>query len=122
MPTPIIANVASIMTGTGLAQSSSITATIVNTGGYEVQVPIRIQFSNVSADPIITVYRSTDNGTNFDTTGITSFSIARVTAAPRLGQASISLGTGVYALQLLNSGPNSAQFQILTQLVVTAIS
>lgn len=120
MPSPIIANVASIMAGTAVNQSSSLTATIVNTAGYEIQVPIRVRFSNVSADPVITVYRSTDNGTNFDTTGITSFSVARVAAGT--GQTSLSLTTGVYALQLTNSGPNTATFQILTQLVVTAIS
>ena len=120
MATPIIAHVASVMAGAAVNQSASLTATIVNTGGFEIQVPIRVRFSNVSADPVITIYRTTDNGTNFDTTGVTAFSIGRISVGS--AQASIVLSTGVYAVQLLNSGPNTATFQILTQLVVTAVS
>lgn len=120
MATVIIAHTATILAATGVAQSSSLTATVNVTGAFELQVPIRCQFSNVSADPVISVYRLMDNGTNFDTDGVTSFSIARRASAT--GQKSIALTTGMYAIQMLNSGPNSASFSILTQLAVTAIS
>ena len=120
--TPVTVYLASIMTGTGIVQSSSVTATIVNTGAWEIQVPIAIQFSNVSGDPIINIYRSTDAGNSFETTPTTSFSIARVTAGARIGRVSVSLTTGLYALQLLNSGPNSAVFNILTANQITAIN
>lgn len=77
------------------------------------------QFSNVSADPVISIYPSNDGGANYDTTAMTSFSIARISTGK--GQASIRLNTGSYAIQLLNSGPNSATFFIYTQMVLTAI-
>lgn len=117
--TPVAAWVASIMTGTGVNQSSSITATINITAGWEAVVQVQCQFSNVSADPVINVFPSLDGGAAYDTTAMTSFSIARI--ASGTGRASIRLPTGQYALQLLNSGPNSATFAILTQMVITAI-
>lgn len=118
--TPQLAWVASIMTGTGVAQSSSITATVSITAGWEIQIPVQCQFSNVSADPVILIYPTMDGGATYDTTAMTSFSIGRIASAT--GQASIRLSTGQYAIQLLNSGPNSATFRILTYAAITAIN
>lgn len=119
--TPVSAWVASILTlaNGGVNQSSSITATVNITSGWEIQLPIQCRFSNVSADPVISIFPSMDGGTTYDTTAMTSFSIGRIASAT--GQASIRLSTGQYAIQMLNSGPNSASFAILTQLVVTSI-
>lgn len=118
--TPISTYIATIMAASGVAQSSSITASFNLASAYEIQVPVRCQFSNVSADPVINVYASMDGGTNYDTTPLQSFSIARI--ASGTAQASIRLGTGQYVLQMLNSGPNSALFSILTCEVITAIN
>lgn len=118
--TPVANWVASLMAGTAVNQSSSLTATVSLTGGWEIQIPVAVQFSNVSADPIINIYPSMDGGATYDTTAMASFSIARV--ATGKGQASIRLSTGQYALQLLNSGPNTATFMVLTQLLITAIA
>ena len=119
--TPVMAWVASIMTGTGANQSSNVTATIQITAGWEFQLPVQCQFSAVSADPVILIYPSMDGGTTYDTTAMTSFSIARISGGG-LGQASIRLSTGQYAIQMQTSGPNSQTFKILTAAVVTAIS
>ena len=78
-----------------------------------------VQFSNVSADPVISIYPSMDGGANYDTTAMTSYSVGRI--ATGKGQASIRLSTGQYAIQLLNPGPNTATFMVLTQLVISAI-
>jgi len=118
--TPVLSWVASVMAGSSLAQSSSLTATVNITAGWELQLPVACQFSNVSADPVINVYPSMDGGANYDTTPLTSFSIGRVSSGK--GQASIRLSTGQYALQLINSGPNTATFQVLTAAIVTAIN
>jgi len=117
---PVIAWIASIMTGTGVNQSSSITATVNITSGWELQLPIQCQFSNVSADPVISIFPSMDGGVTYDNTAMTSFSIGRIASAT--GQASIRLSTGQYALQLLNAGPNSSTFRVLTAAVITAIN
>jgi len=119
--TPVAAYVASIMLGTGVNQSSSTTATIANALAWEIRVPVQCQMSAVSADPVIQIYASQDVGATFDTTPLTAFSIARLSGGG-LGQASIRLSGGVYALQLTSSGPNSQTFKILTQEVISAIN
>ena len=118
--TPVVAWVASVMAGTATNQSTSLTATVHITGGWEIQIPVAVQFSNVSADPVVSIYPSMDGGATFDTTAMTSFSVGRVATAK--GQASIRLSTGQYAIQLLNSGPNTATFMVLTQLVISSIN
>jgi len=117
---PVIAWTASIMAGSAVNQSSSLTATVNITAGWEVQVPVACRFSNVSADPVISFYRSTDGGANYDNTPMSAFSINRVSSGT--GRLTISLPIGQYAIQMLNSGPNTATFQVLTQVVITAIN
>lgn len=118
--TPVTAWVASIMTATGVNQSSSLTVTVNITSGWEIQLPIQVQFSNVSADPVISVYPTMDGGANYDTTAMATFSVARIGSGT--GRASIRLPVGQYAIQILNSGPNSASVAVLTQAVITAIN
>ena len=118
--TPLIAYQSTILTSTGTNQSSSTTIT-VNVVGWEIQIPIRVQQSNVSADQTINVYASMDGGATYDTTPYKSFSIARVASSPRIGQTSIRLTAGQYAIQLISSGPQSQTFQVNTQAVITAI-
>lgn len=118
--TPVLAWTASLIGGaTGVNQSSSLTTTVNITGNWEVQVPVKIQFSNVSADAVINAYPSNDGGATYDSNPAFSISIARAAGATR--QTSIRLPVGQWALQLLNSGPNSATFQVLTAMVVTSI-
>lgn len=120
--TPQIAWTASLLGGaTGVNQSSSLTTTVNITGNWEVQVPVKIQFSSVSADAVINAYPSNDGGANYDSNPAFSISIARASGGG-LRQTSIRLPVGQYALQLLNSGPSSATFQVLTAMVVTAIN
>lgn len=119
--TPVIAwNAALLAAATGVNQSSSLTVTVNITGNWEIQIPIKIQFSNVSADAVINAYPSSDGGANYDSNPAFSISIARASGGG-LKQTSIKLPVGQYALQLLNSGPNSATFQALTAMLVTAI-
>lgn len=118
--TPVLGYTASLISAaTGVNQSSSLTTTVNITGNWEVQVPVQIQFSNVSADAVINAYPSNDGGASYDSNPAFSISIARAGGAIR--RTSIRLPVGQYALQLLNSGPNSATFQVLTAMVVTAI-
>lgn len=115
---PIKAWVASVMAGSGVAQSASLTATIFLTLAHKFRIPFACQFSNVSADPIVNVYPSSDGGNGFDSDPMLPISIGRVSGGT--GQRSVVLDGGIYAVQLLNSGPNSAVFRVLTQEVLTA--
>ena len=121
--TPVSAWVASILTSTGTNQSSSIYVTVNITAGWEVQLPVRVQQSNVSADQTVNIYALMDGtaGGNYDQTAFTSFSVARVSAGGT-GQGSIRLSTGQYLVQMIASGPQSQSFAVLTQLVITSIN
>lgn len=119
--TPVITWTASLIAAaTGANQSSSLTTTVNITNNWEIQIPIKVQFSNVSADAVINAYPSNDGGAAFDSNPAFSISVARVPGGGAR-QTSVRLPVGQYALQLLNSGPSSASFQVLTQMVVTAI-
>lgn len=119
---PILAWVSTILASTGVNQSSNLTATVHVTQGWEVQIPFRAQFSNVSNDPIVSIYPSSDGGANFDTQAMIQFAIPNVNSGTRISQFSVRIPTGQYAIQITSSGPNSQSFQILTAQVITAIN
>lgn len=113
-----LAYVATILAGTGANQSTDLTATINVTAEFKARVPFQVEFANVSADPIVKVFRSTDGGNNFDTDALTSFAIGRV--AGGTGRRSFTFNQGMYAVQMTTSGPQTQTFQILTQEILTA--
>lgn len=118
---PVLAWTASLIgTATGANQSTSLTTTVNITQGWEIQIPVKVQFSNVSADAVINAYPTNDGGATFDSNPAFSISVARASGGGAR-QTSIRLPVGQYALQLLNSGPSSSTFQVLTQMIVTAI-
>ena len=119
--TPVLAYVATILAlaSGGVAQSTTILATVNFNTAWEGQIPIQIRYSNVSADAVIFVYPSNDGGVTFDTDPMTSFSIPRAQGTTR--QVSVRLPTGQYQLALLNSGPDSASFAVLTQQLLSAV-
>lgn len=120
--TPVLAWTASLISAsTGANQSTSLTTTVNITNNWEIQVPIKVQFSNVSADAVINAYPSDDGGAAYDSNPAFSISVARASGGG-LRQTSIRLPVGQYALQLLASGPSSQSFQVLTQMIVTAIA
>ena len=122
LSTPVSTWTAGLMnTLTGVNQSSSLTATVHLTAGWEIQVPIIFSgVGSISANPVVNIFASMDGGTTFDSAPFLSFSITPVTNGGGV-QSSIRLTTGQYCVQLLNSGPNSAVFAIKTQMVVTAV-
>lgn len=119
--TPVLAYVATILAlaSGGVNQSSTVIATVNFNTAWEGQVPVQIRYSNVSADAVIYVYPSNDGGVTYDTDPMTSFSIPRAQGTSR--QVSIRLPSGQYQLALVNSGPNSASFAVLTQQILTAV-
>ena len=119
--TPISAWVASLLTLTGTNQSTNTYVSISITAGWEVQIPVQVRMSDVSADPVVEILPTMDGGANYDTSAFTSFSIARISGGgTRAG--SIRLSTGQYLIKIISSGPNSQSVAVLTQLVITAIN
>lgn len=119
--TPVITWVASLLESfTGATQSTSLTVTVNITQGWEIQIPIAIRYSNVSADAVVNAYPSNDGGATYDSAPAFSLAIPRQGSVTR--QASMRLPVGQYALQLLAPGPSSQAFQVLTAMVVTAIN
>lgn len=119
--TPVAAWVATLLALTGTSQSSNIYVSVSITGGWEIQIPVQVRMSAVSADPVVSILASMDGGANYDTTPLTSFSISRISGGGTV-QGSVRLSTGQYLLQMTSSGPNSQSIAVLTQLVITAIS
>jgi hypothetical protein len=119
--TPVSAWVAALLTSTGVNISSSLYVSVSITAGWEIQLPIQVQVSSVSADPIVNIYPSMDGGANYDTQPMTSFALARNTAAPRITKGSIRLSTGQYLIQMLASGYDSQSFAVNTAVVITSI-
>src|SRR3990167_7892856 len=95
--TPVAAWVATLLTGQGTNVSSHVYVSVNITSGWEVQIPVRVQMSNVSADPIVNVFADMDGATanGYDTTPFVSFAIARISGGG-IRQASIRLSTGQY--------------------------
>jgi hypothetical protein len=109
---------ASIVAGQATG-NSAITATIVATDAWEMNVPFAFRYgANVSLDATISVYPSYDGGANFDTVPWVSFNLARV--ANTLVRGSVRLPGGIYAVQMRNSGP-SGTFCLFTAEEATAV-
>ena len=118
---PIATWVASIMTATGLVQSTSIYISVNNTGGWEIQIPVRVRNSTVSNDHVVSVYANMDGtaANGYDTTPFVTMNIARI--GSQTVQASIRLATGQYLIRVLIAGPSSQSVSILTQMVIGSI-
>lgn len=112
--------VATVLAETGLAGSSSLTATVNITAEWERYVPFRaVQAANVSAGPEIRVYRSTDGGNNFDSEPAPQFVLTR--GGNSDNRLAVRLDTGQYAIELVSGGPNTATLALLTQYSVTSV-
>ena len=120
--TPQMAWIASLLTATGVNVSSSLTVTVNVTGGWEVQIPVIVQMSNVSNDPVVNVFPSYDGGATYDINPMTSMALPMNIVAPRTSGSSIRLPTGQYAIQLLASGSQSQTFSVLTGVIITAVN
>ena len=119
--TPLATWVATLLALTGGNISTNTYVSVNITAGWEIQIPVQIRMSAVSADPVISVLPSMDGGASYDTTPFVSFSVARISGGGTR-QASIRLSTGQYLLQITTSGPNSQSVAVLSQLVITAIN
>lgn len=118
--TPFVTWTASLQALTGIQYSASLYFSVNITAGWEVQIPVQVRFSLVSADPVVNVYPSSDGGANYDSVPAASYNIARLASTTR--QASIRIPTGQYLIQVQHSGSNSASVGLLTGMIITAVN
>lgn len=120
---PQLGYIAALMAVTATTQSGSLTATAAITQGWEINIPVEMTWkSGVSADGVINAFPSSDGGASYDNNPAFSISIARSTTSSVTKRTSIRLPTGIWALQILNSGPSTGSVAIDTAQVITAIS
>lgn len=122
MANPHTAFLSALLSGQAVAGSSSLTVTLAITSGFEVRVPVQsVQASNVSAAPEVYAYRAVAGAAGtpkYETQGATGAVFTRTASGDQTDV--IVLDTGMWCLQLLSGGPNTASFLVLTQEVITA--
>lgn len=120
--TPQIAYVAALLAAAATTQSGSLTVTVNISNAWEVNIPVQMSWkSGVSADGVINAYPSSDGGNTYDSNPQFSLPIGRGSTSSTIRSASIRLPTGIWALQILNSGPSTGSAAVITGQVITAI-
>lgn len=124
MANPFVVPVGTFVGGAGAAQSGNVTFSFYNTAGFDAFVPIQItnpNTGNVSAGAEVTIYRSGDNGTTWETQGVFGATFARPTAA-QVQRAGITLSTGQYLIAVQVGGGVASTWtaQVLTAQLITA--
>ena len=125
MANPFVAVVSTFVGGAGAAQSGNVTFSFYNTAGFDAFVPIQITnpgTTSISAGAEVTVYRTGDNGGNWETQGVVGTTFFRPTAASQVQRAGITLTTGQYLVSVQVGGGVASTWtaQMLTAQLITA--
>jgi hypothetical protein len=123
--TPVMAYLASINAGAALAQTGTLTFAVNIPNAWQILLPVIFKApntANISAGPLIYVFRSTDGGTTYDTVPLQSIGLLRPTAALQQ-QFSMKLEAGNYLVCAVAGGGVAATWtaQVLTSQILTAI-
>jgi hypothetical protein len=107
-----------VSAGIGVAQSGFATFSFANSAGFDVYVPVFINSpgtTSISAGAEVTVYRSMDGGTNWETEGWPARVFSKPTTASQLQKAGVRLSQGVFLVSVMVGGGCAstwtAQFQ-----------
>lgn len=111
MANPVLVIVGTYVGGRGVAQSQFATFSFVNTGGFEAYVPIEVLnpgTTSISAGAEVTIYRSTDGGTNYETDGTVGVVFSKPTAASQRQRNAVILGIGQFLIAVQVGGGSAA--------------
>lgn len=125
MPNPIQAFVGTYVGGGGCSASGFLTFSFANTQGFDTYVPVTITSpgtTSISAGAEVTVYRTTDGGTNWETVGSVGLVFPRPSLASQVQRRDLYLTTGQYLIAVMVGGGNSSTFtaQVGTAWQITA--
>lgn len=125
MANPIQAFVGTYVGGGGTSASTFVTFSFANTGGFDAWVPVIITCpgtTSISAGAEVTVFRTTDGGTTWETVGSVGAVFPKPTAASQVQRRDVYLTTGQYLISVMVGGGNSSTFtaQLGTAWLITA--
>ena len=125
MATPVVAYVGTYVGGAGAAQSGNVTFTFYNSQGFDAWMPVKITCpgtTSISAGAEVTVYRSTDGGTTWETQGLVGTVFQKPTVASQVQVADVWVTTGVFLVSVQVGGGSASTWtaQALTAQVITA--
>lgn len=91
-------------------QSSFVTFSFANTGGFDAHIPIQIIYpTNNSAGSEVTVFRSTDGGATYETQGTIQLIFQRVSNATHK-RVLLLRDPGIYLITVLGGGAAASTF------------
>lgn len=116
---PVKTHLATLYAGGFLSHGQSLTFTVNLIRGWELQIPLGVQYGSAVSMPVAwSIYPSSDGGATFDTDPTYGFGITAVASAQR--RLAVRVPTGIYAIQVQASTPSLTVF-VLTQELITAI-
>ncbi len=125
MANPIQAFVGTYVGGGGTSGSTFVTFSFANTAGFDCWVPVIVTSpgtTSISAGAEVTIYRTTDGGTTWETVGSVGAVFPKPTAASQVQRRDVYLTTGQYLIGVMVGGGTSSTWtaQIGTAWVVSA--
>ncbi len=125
MSNPVQVFVGTYVGGGGAAQSGVVTFSFANTGGFEVYLPIKMTMAatnTLSAGAEVTLYRTADGGTTWETVGNLAWVFPRPTAASQVQIQDVFIPTGQFLVGVQVGGGQTTTWtaQTLTAWQITA--
>ncbi len=124
MANPVLVPVTTFVGGMGVAQSSFATFSFTLTNNFEALIPIQINCpgtTSISAGATVYLYRSTDNGTTYETEPLVALGFKKPTTASQIQSSGFTVGPGWY-LVTVNVGGGSASTWTAQQLQAQVIT
>lgn len=123
--TPFQATVGTYVGGAGAAQSGFVTFSFVNTAGFDAFAEVKITnpgTTAISAGAEVVLYRTTDNGTTWETEGSPASIFQKPTVASQLQRRDVLIPTGQFLVSVQVGGGSATTWtaQFGTAVVVTA--
>ncbi len=125
MATPYQAFVGTYVGGAGVAQSGFVTFSFANTAGFDAYIPIVMTCpgtTSISAGAEVTIYRTTDGGTTWETDGTLALAFSKPTTASQVQRADVYVNTGQFLVSVQVGGGCASTWtaQQATAWVITA--
>jgi len=125
MANPYQAFVGTYVGGAGVAQSGFVTFSFANTAGFEAYIPLTMTCpgtTTISAGAEVTIYRTADGGTTWETEGSLGAIFPRPINANEVRRRLLYLGIGQFLIAVQVGGGSASTWtaQVGTAYIITA--